>query len=129
MTELPFISEGAQVVASGQTFTAIEVKPYARRDGQPSQLVTWRSGCSVCGTVYETLGSRGGGNLPLTCPAHRGQRVRRRPRAADAVRALRRLVRSAMTEMRNARHQAAYGHLEAALLITGKSPEAPGGDR
>jgi hypothetical protein len=121
MTSSPFIVPGIQIVSSGRSFVAVGVEPYTRRNGAPSQLVTWRGHCATCSAEYETKGSRAGGNLPVNCPAHRGQHALRRPRAADAVRALRRLVRAAMTAMRQAKHQDAYGHLEAALLLTGRS--------
>jgi hypothetical protein len=122
MTNSPFVVPGRQIVSSGRTFVAVQVEPYTRRsDGAASVLVTWRGRCATCEAAFHVKGSRAAKHLPVNCPAHRGRQARRRPRDADAVRALRRLARAAMSAMRQGKHQDAYGHLEAALLLTGRS--------
>jgi hypothetical protein len=120
MIDTPFVEPGAQIESGVRQFTAIAVEPYTRRNGTPSQLVTWRGHCATCSAPYDTKGSRSGHKLALNCDQHRGRQAKHRPRAADTVSALRRLIRSAMSEMHATHYQKAYGLLEGALEISSK---------
>jgi hypothetical protein len=76
MAESPFIAVGATITLAGYIYTAAEVTPYTRRDGKPSQVITWRGECAACGQPFEQKASRRPTNLVVTCPEHRGQRVK-----------------------------------------------------
>jgi hypothetical protein len=88
MAELPFVAEGASLLANGREFVAAAVEPYTRRDGTASQLVTWRGQCALCGAPYDVKGGRAAKHLPLNCEQHRGRRtkrVRRRHPAREII--------------------------------------------
>jgi hypothetical protein len=83
MTDTPFIEPGAQILSGGRKFTAVAVEPYTRRNGTPSQIVTWCGHCATCSAPYETKGSRAGHNLAINCEEHRGKRTGRRRQASE----------------------------------------------
>jgi hypothetical protein len=80
----PFRGVGSRLDASGQLFVATAVEPYTRRDGAPSQLVTWRGHCATCGAPYDVKGSRHASHLPKNCEQHRGRRTKRARRRYPA---------------------------------------------
>ena len=52
---MPKLEIGAYIMVRGRTYTLMAVEPYTRKgDSMPSQLLTWRATCAVCGTEYTT---------------------------------------------------------------------------
>jgi hypothetical protein len=102
----------------GHGYTAIEVRPYIRRNGGESQLVLWRGKCVHCGAAFDV---QGGGNvekLAKTCEQHRGMR---RPRAgkpsragtATLLRCVRLMLAPAIQQLSEGRTEGALEHLRA----------------
>jgi hypothetical protein len=112
----------------GDGYTAIEVRPYIRRNGGDSQLILWRGKCVHCGAAFEV---QGGGNvekLAKTCEQHRGMR---RPRAGKASRAgtatllrcVRLMIQPAIRQLSEGRTEGALEQLQAiaAMLKGGRN--------
>lgn len=61
-------------------FRLIGREPYARKDGTPSEILTWQRPCATCGALFTAKTSRGAEAEPqrhhelerVNCPAHRG---------------------------------------------------------
>jgi hypothetical protein len=97
----------------GDGYTAIEVRPYIRRNGGESQLILWRGKCVICGGAFEV---QGGGNvekLAKTCEQHRGMRRPRPGRSSRAGTAT--LLRCVRLMLAPAIQQLSEGRAEDAL--------------
>jgi len=71
---------GTEVMWRGQPYTLVEVKPYARKDGAPSQLLVWEAPCWTCNAPFRLTVALGGAKgVNRRCAAHRrpGSRVSR----------------------------------------------------
>jgi hypothetical protein len=95
----------------GDGYTAIEVRPYIRRNGGDSQLILWRGKCIHCGAAFEV---QGGGNvekLAKTCEQHRGMRLPRpnepsRAGTATLLRCVRLMIQPAIQQLPKAGQRA-----------------------
>jgi hypothetical protein len=102
----------------GDGYTAIEVRPYIRRNGGASQLILWRGKCVHCGAAFEV---QGGGNvekLARTCPEHRGMRNPRpnnpsRAGTATLLRCVRIMIQPAIRQLSEGRTEGALEQLHA----------------
>jgi hypothetical protein len=111
MAEPSFLVVGDTLTIARRQFTAAVVEPYVRRDGTPSQLVTWRSQCAVCEVPYEVKGGRAAKHLPLNCEQHRGRRTR-----TKSLRTIpREAIARALVAIDNGRYAQAREILDSAL--------------
>jgi hypothetical protein len=75
---------GTVLVSRGQTYVVVAVRPYLRRDGTPTHLVTWRSACADCGAHFAvTTGLRTMAEFNRRCSRHRAPGKKVRPTTKD----------------------------------------------
>jgi hypothetical protein len=115
----------------GDGYTAIEVRPYIRRNGGESQLILWRGKCVHCGAAFEVQGGGNVAKLAKTCEQHRGMR---RPRAskqsragtATLLRCVRIMIQPAIQQLSEGRTEGALEQLRAiAAMLKGGGHARP----
>jgi hypothetical protein len=109
--------------SDGDGYTAIEVRPYTRRNGGESQLILWRGKCVHCGAAFEVQGGGNVDKLAKTCEQHRGMRrphLNKPSRAGTAtlLRCVRLMLTPAIQQLSDGRTEGALQQLRtiAALL-------------
>jgi hypothetical protein len=68
---------GTEVMWRGQPYELVEVTPYTRSDGAPSQVLVWEAPCWTCGEPFQVRASLGGARgLNRRCARHKRPGVR-----------------------------------------------------
>jgi hypothetical protein len=117
--------------SDGDGYTAIEVRPYTRRNGGESQLIRWRGKCVHCGAAFEVQGGANVEKLAKTCELHRGMRKPRpkdpsRAGHATLLRCVRIMIQPAIAQLSEGRTESALEQLRAIAAML--NPKKGGGD-
>lgn len=57
----------------GLMFELVEIEPHVRRDGTPTQLLTWNGYCVDCGAPFQVKTGLRSKSLTKRCAAHRAK--------------------------------------------------------
>lgn len=62
---------GTVMLLDAQPYRVVAIAPHTRRDGTPSNVITWEAHCAACGSVFVVTSGLKSGSIARRCMEHR----------------------------------------------------------